>query len=121
MRGVAVPDNSPHKELASEFAAFLLSKPAQQASLNDVGAAVRKDLDVSGLPPQSQEFAKPTWNLIAYDFPESVHPWYPQLEASFHRQLMAAIANPPADWAAFIKQTAEEMRVEAKALAAKAG
>jgi hypothetical protein len=89
--------------------------------LNFVGAAVRKDLDVSGLPPQSQQFARPSWNLIAYDFPESVHPWYPQLEASFHKKLMAAIASPPPDWQAFIRQTAAEMRVEAKALAAKGG
>jgi multiple sugar transport system substrate-binding protein len=121
MRGVAVPENSPHQALATEFAAFLLGKEAQQASLNFVGAAVRKDLDVSALPPQSQEFAKPSWNLIAYDFPESVHTWYPQLEASFHKKLMAAIANPPTDWAAFIQQTATEMRAEAKALAAKGG
>ena len=121
MRGVAVPENSPHKALAEQFAAFLLGKEAQQASLNFVGAAVRKDLDVSGLPPQSQQFARPSWNLIAYDFPESVHPWYPQLEASFHKKLLAAIASPPADWQAFIRQTAAEMRVEAKALAAKGG
>jgi multiple sugar transport system substrate-binding protein len=121
MRGAAVPENSPHKALAEQFAAFLLSKEAQQASLNYVGAAVRKDLDVGKLPPQSQQFAQPTWNLIAYDFPESVHPWYPQLEASFHKKLLAAIANPPSDWAAFIKQTASDMRTEAKALAAKQG
>ena len=121
MRGVAVPQNSPHKALATEFAAFLLSKPAQQASLKFVGAAVRKDLDASGLPPQSQLFTHPTWNLIAYDFPESVHPWYPPLEASFHKKLMAVITSPPADWNAFIKQTAQEMREEAKALTAKGG
>ncbi len=121
MRGVAVPENSPHQALATEFAVFLLGKEAQQASLNFVGAAVRKDLDVSALPPQSQEFARPTWNFIAYDFPESVHTWYPQLEASFHKKLTAAIANPPTDWAAFIQQTATEMRAEAKTLAAKGG
>ncbi|HTC08735.1 MAG TPA: extracellular solute-binding protein [Acetobacteraceae bacterium] len=121
MRGVAVPENSPHKALAEQFAAFLLGRQAQQASLNFVGAAVRKDLDTSALPAQSQQFAKPTWNLIAYDFPESAHPWYPQLEASFHKKLLAAIANPPADWAVFVKQTAAEMRAETKILAAKQG
>jgi len=119
MRGVAVPENSPHKELAEQFAAFLLSKPAQQSSLNLVGSAVRKDLDVEGLSPQSQKFAQPTWNLIAYDFPESIHPWYPELEAAFHRKLLDAIANPPADYGAFIKQTAGEMRTLAKTLAEK--
>ncbi|MBV9735230.1 MAG: extracellular solute-binding protein [Acidisphaera sp.] len=121
MRGVAVPENSPHKELAEQFAAFLLSKPAQQASLRDVGSAVRKDLDVSGLSERASMFARPTWPLVAYDFPESVHSWYPQLEAAFHRKLLGAIANPPTDYPAFIHQTAEEMRALAKTLAQKPG
>lgn len=119
MRGVAVPENAPHKELAIQAAAFLLGKPAQQASLKLVGSAVRTDLDTAGLTPQAQQFAKPAWPLIAYDFPESLHPWYPELEASFHRQLLAAIAAPPADYPAFIKQTAQEMRDTAKSLSEK--
>jgi multiple sugar transport system substrate-binding protein len=118
---VAVPENAPNKKLALEFAAFLLTKAAQQASLNTVGSAVRKDLDSAGLPEWSQKFANPTWPLAAYDFPESIHPWYPELEAALYRKLMAAIANPPADWQAFIKQTADEMRAQAKTLAEKKG
>ena len=112
-----VPVNSPHKDLATALAAFLLDKPAQQASLKLVGSAVRKDLDTAGLTPQAQKFASPAWPLIAYDFPESIHPWYPQLEAAFHRKLLGAIANPPADYGAFIKQTAVEMRQTATTLA----
>jgi ABC-type glycerol-3-phosphate transport system substrate-binding protein len=119
MRGVAVPDNAPNKDLAIQVAAFLLGKPAQQASLKMVGSAVRTDLDTEGLSVPGQMFAKPTWNLIAYDFPESVHPWYPELEAAFHRKLLAGIASPPGDYPAFIKQTAGEMRDTAKSLAAK--
>ncbi|MDQ2804542.1 MAG: extracellular solute-binding protein, partial [Pseudomonadota bacterium] len=119
MRGVAVPENAPHKELAVAFAGFLLSKPAQQASIETVGDAVRRDLDLAGLTAHQKQFADPAWPLIAYDFPESVHPWYPELEAAFHRRLLAAIASPPADYPAFIKQTAAEMRTEAKTLAAK--
>lgn len=119
MRGAAVPENAPHKALADEFAAFLLGKEAQQASLDFVGSAVRADLETGALPAQSQPFAKPTWKLAAYDFPESVNPWYTQLEASFHKAAMAAIANPPADWMAWIKTTAEDLRKEAKELAAK--
>jgi ABC-type glycerol-3-phosphate transport system substrate-binding protein len=49
MRGVAVPENSLHKDLAISFASFMLTQPAQQASLAIMGAAVRKDLDVTGL------------------------------------------------------------------------
>ncbi len=110
MRGVAVPDNAPHKPLATELAAFLLGKPAQQASLQLLGAAVRTDLDTAGLSPQAKRFANPTWPLIAYDFPESIHPWYPKLEAAFHRKLLDGISNPPKDYPAYIKQLAGEMR-----------
>jgi ABC-type glycerol-3-phosphate transport system substrate-binding protein len=119
MRGVAVPDNAPHKDLALQAAAFLLTKPAQQASLKLVGSAVRTDLDTDGLPEQSQRFARPSWSLIAYDFPESIHPWYPELEAAFHRKLLAAIASPPSDYPAFVRQTAAELRETAKSLANK--
>ncbi|WP_165354771.1 ABC transporter substrate-binding protein [Tropicimonas sp. IMCC6043] len=116
MRGVAVPENSPHKDLAIEFAQFLLSQPAQQLALENVGAAVRDDLAVDDLSERRQYFAKAQGNLNAYDFPESLHAFYPELEATYHRKLLDAIANPPEDWDAFISQTAEEMREEAAKL-----
>jgi len=99
----------------------MLTQPAQQASLAIMGAAVRKDLDVAGLSPRQQAFARPAWPLYAYDFPESIHPFYPQLEAAYHRKLLGAIASPPADWKPFIAATAQEMRVLAKQLAEKKG
>ena len=116
MRGVAVPENSPNKDLAIAFAKFLLSQPAQQAALENVGAAVRKDLDIAALSERRQYFAAAKGNLNAYDFPESVHAWYPELEADFHRRLLEAIANPPADWDAFIAETAAAMRAEVERL-----
>ena len=119
MRGIAVPENSPNKALAQEFAQFMLTKAAQQASLENVGAAVRKDLDVSALSPRSQYFAKAEAPLIAYDFPESIHTFYPELEAAFHKKLLAGISSPPADWKPFIAETANEMRELAAKLKAK--
>ena len=116
MRGVAVPENSPNKDMAVEFAKSLLSKPAQQASLEFVGAAVRKDLDISDLSERRQYFAAAKGHLNAYDFPEASLPYYPELEAEFHRRLLDAIANPPSDWDAFIKETAEAMRDEVERL-----
>lgn len=110
MRGVAIPENAPNKALAQEFAQFMLTKAAQQASLDNVGAAVRGDLDVAALSPRSQYFAKAEAPLIAYDFPEAVHSFYPELEAAFHKKLLSGIANPPADWKPFIAETAKEMR-----------
>ena len=121
MRGVAVPENAPNKALATEFAAFMLSRPAQQASLKLMGAAVRGDLDVTGLSERQRMFAQPKWPLNAYDFPEGTITWYPELEAAFHRKLLGAIASPPADMPGFIRTTAEEMRALAQQLAAKKG
>lgn len=117
MRGVAVPENSPNKAIAIEFAKFMLTKPAQQASLDNVGSGVRKDLDTSALSERQKLFAAPNWTLAAYDFPEAVHPFYPELEAAYHRKLMGALAKPPANWKAFITETANEMRELAGRLA----
>jgi ABC-type glycerol-3-phosphate transport system substrate-binding protein len=110
MRGVAVPENAPNKALAVEFAKFLLGKEAQQASLELLGAGVRKDLVVAKLSERQQFFAKAQGRLVAYDFPESIHTFYPELEAAFHRKLLAGLASPPADWKPFIAETAKEMR-----------
>jgi hypothetical protein len=64
-------------------------------------------------------FAAPTGNLIAYDFPEARHLFYPELEAAYHRKLMGALVKPPANWSAFITEAAGEMRELATRLAAK--
>jgi ABC-type glycerol-3-phosphate transport system substrate-binding protein len=112
MRGVAVPENAPNRALSAEFARFLLGAEAQQASLEVMGAAVRKDLDVGRLSPRQQWFARAEHRLAAYDFPESIHPWYPELEAAYHRRLLGAIAAPPRDMAAFIAESAQQMRAQ---------
>ena len=120
MRGVAVPDNAPNKALAEEFAKFMLGKAAQQAALDNVGSAVRKDLDITALSERQKYFAAPTHNLAAYDFPEATHAFYPELEAAYHRKLMGALSKPPGNWKAFISETAGEMReLTAKLQAAK--
>ena len=119
MRGVAVPENSPNKAIAVDFAKFMLGKQAQQASLDNLGSAVRKDLDISALSERQKPFAAPSWGLAAYDFPEAVHLFYPELEAAYHRKLMGALAKPPANWKAFITETANEMRDLAVKLAKK--
>ena len=119
MRGIAVPENSPNKAIAVDFAKFMLGKQAQQASLDNLGSAVRKDLDIPALSERQKLFAAPSWGLAAYDFPEAVHLFYPELEAAYHRKLMGALAKPPANWKAFITETANEMRDLAVKLAKK--
>lgn len=110
MRGVAVPDNAPHSELAVEFAKFLLSREAQSASLRNVGAAVRGDIEIDGLSERRLFFAQPDYDLNAYDFPESKHSYYPQLEAEFHRELLEALVNPPEDWDSYVDELAARLR-----------
>jgi multiple sugar transport system substrate-binding protein len=118
MRGVAIPENAPNRQLSAEFARFMLTKSAQQASLEVMGAFVRNDLEVAALTPLQQWFARAQYTLVPYDFPEATHAWYPELEAAFHRRLLAGIASPPAngDWTAFIAATAQEMRETAQRL-----
>ncbi|MBL8837686.1 MAG: extracellular solute-binding protein [Alphaproteobacteria bacterium] len=110
MRGVAVPENAPNRAAALAFARFLLSREAQASSLNNLGAAVRSDIPMDGLSERRLFFANPRGRLVAYDFPESVHEFYPQLEAEYHRRLLAAIASPPRDLDAFISQTSTDLQ-----------
>ncbi|WP_376099817.1 ABC transporter substrate-binding protein [Roseomonas sp. CCTCC AB2023176] len=117
MRGVGIPENAPDRALSTELARFMLTRPAQQASLETVGSAVRKDLDVSSLSPRGQWFAKADQRLIAYDFPEATHAFYPELEAQFHRRLLAMIGSPPRDLDAAVRTLGREMQETAARLA----
>jgi multiple sugar transport system substrate-binding protein len=110
MRGVAVPDNSPSKAAALDFARFLLGKEAQALSLRNIGASVRSDIEMDQMSERRMYFARPRDRLTAYDFPESIHEFYPQLEANYHRRLLAAIATPPGDLDAFIRQLGGELQ-----------
>jgi ABC-type glycerol-3-phosphate transport system substrate-binding protein len=116
MRGVGIPENAPNRDLSIAFARFMLGREAQQASLEIVGSAVRKDLDVSSLSARQQWFARAQHRLVAYDFPEATHSFYPELEAQFHRRLLAAIGSPPADIESFIRTLARDMRDAAQRL-----
>jgi ABC-type glycerol-3-phosphate transport system substrate-binding protein len=110
MRGVAVPENSPSKTAAIDFARFLLTREAQALSLKHVGSAVRSDIEMEPMSERRMYFARQRDRLVAYDFPESILEYYPQLEANYHRKLLTAIASPPASWDSFVAQTAEELQ-----------
>ncbi len=92
MRGAAVPENAPHRNQAVDFVKFLLESEAQKLSFQYIGASVRGDwtLDLSN---HQRFFAQPQHNLIAYDFPESIHPFYPQIEEIYHRHLLRLLED----------------------------
>jgi ABC-type glycerol-3-phosphate transport system substrate-binding protein len=113
IRGMSVPTNSPHADVAKQFAAFMLTKAAQQISLEDMGGVVRSDLDTSNLTPGLKPFVAPGIKLQVADNAVTAFPWDLKLEAAYYRMLIAAISNPPSDWDAWMKDTAGKLRAEA--------
>ncbi len=119
IRGMAVPTNAPHKDAALEFVKFIVSKPAQQNSLDNMGGVIRPDVDTSAVTPSLKPFLAADTKLQNDDFAASSFPWYLKLEASYYRMLIAAVSSPPADWNAWMKETADKLRQEAATLKAK--
>jgi len=109
MRGAAVPANSQKRDAAVKFVQFLLTKEAQELSFKHIGSAVRKDLNLQ-LSEHQQFFANPKYDLIAYDFPESIHPYYPQIEDMYHKALLKALANRNIDLDALLVETEKQMK-----------
>ena len=119
VRGMAVPTNAPHKDAALEFVKFIVTVPAQQYSLDNMGGVIRPDVDTSKVTPNLKPYLSADVKLQVDDFAASSFPWYLKLEAAYYRLLIAAVSSPPADWNAWIKDTADKMRQEAAALKAK--
>lgn len=109
MRGIAVPENAANKEEATKFAQFMLTKEAQEASLKNVGSAVRSDLQVE-LTENQKFFAVPEYPLVAYDFPESVHSYYPEIEELYHKALLNVLADPSVNLDESLKKAEEDMQ-----------
>ena len=118
IRGFAVPANAHEKAAAVDFAKFLVSRPAQQISLDVMGGTVRTDLDTSHVTPGLRAFLAPDVKLQTDDFLSSVFPWYGKLQETYYRLLIDAISNPPGDWNAWVHATAEKLRAEVAKLKA---
>lgn len=116
VRGMAVPSNAPNPEIAKEFVSFIVTEPAQQFSLNNMGGVVRSDLDTSGVTPSLKPFVDPETRLQTDDFLSAKFPWFLELREFYYRKLIGAVSSPPADWDAFIAETADELRAEAQRL-----
>jgi ABC-type glycerol-3-phosphate transport system substrate-binding protein len=106
---VAAPANGHHLSAAQQFVQFLFSKEAQQICLKRLGSALRTDLATAGLTPHQIFFVKPEYPVAPNPFPESVFPWYPQFKEALYKLIIAGISNPPADWKAWVKQTAASL------------
>lgn len=109
MRGVAVPENSPNKREALKFAEFLLSQKAQSASLKHIGSVVRDDIPIDGLSENQRFFIASDVSSVMYDFPESFHPHYPELEKQYHALLRKAISSPPKNWNEFFTESTRKL------------
>jgi len=116
MRGIAVPTNSPHLDAANEFARFMLTRDAQAISMANMGGAIRDDFPIDQLSEHSKFFAQTKLPVTVADFPEASFPWYPRFKPAYHKLLVAAINSPPADWNAWVKATAQQLREEVSRL-----
>jgi multiple sugar transport system substrate-binding protein len=119
VRGMAVPENAKNKDAAKQFVAFIVSKQAQQLSLNNMGGVVRSDLDTSSLTPGLKPFLASDVKLQTDDFMSSAFPWYLKLQESYYKLLIEAINNPPKDMDAWVKTTADKLRQELASLKSK--
>lgn len=108
---IAVPDDK--EEVTDEvldFTAFLFSKEAQEICLKRLGSAVRTDLATENLPEHEAFFVNPAYPIAPNDFPESVHAWFPQFKEELYKHIVAAFANPPADWNKWVNDTAAALQ-----------
>ena len=116
VRGMSVPTNSPHADVAKAFTKFIVGKPAQQFSLDNMGGVIRSDVDTSNVTPGLRPFLAPDAPLQVSDNAVTTFPWFIKLQAAYYKMLMAAITNPPADWDAWMKDTATKLRAELETL-----
>ena len=79
IRGMSVPTNSPHAAAAKEFVRFIVSRTAQQFSLDDMGGTVRSDLDTSHVTPGLRPFVSPDAHLQVADDAVTKFPWFLKL------------------------------------------
>ena len=116
IRGMAIPENARNREAAQDFLRFIVSRAAQQISLDTMGGAIRSDLDTANVTPGLRAFLGGNVPLQTDDFLNTVFPWYGRLQDAYYRMLIDAIANPPADWDAWVAQTATRLRAEVATL-----
>jgi ABC-type glycerol-3-phosphate transport system substrate-binding protein len=116
IRGMAVPENARNRQAAQDFLRFIVSRPAQQISLDTMGGSIRADLDTANVTPGLRPFLNRDVPLQTDDFLNTVFPWYGRLQDSYYRILVETIANPPADWDAWVAATAARLRTEVAAL-----
>ena len=112
VRSMVVTPSFDHPELAAEYAAFALTPEAQAIMFVNKGSAVRPDIPLEGLTEAQTFFANPEYPVNSNDFMTSKFSWYPQLQEAFYREISDAVANPPADFDAWIEETADKMRAE---------
>ncbi len=115
VRGMSVPCNGKNVDLAKEFVASIVGKQQQQDSLERMGGIVRSDLDTSGVTPSLVNFVNGKYPMQTDDFMASSYAWYPALVDDYYVELSGAIANPPADWAAWFAETAAKLQAKADA------
>jgi ABC-type glycerol-3-phosphate transport system substrate-binding protein len=110
VRSVVVTPSSAHPDVAAEFAKFMVTPEAQAILFIKQGSAVRRDIPLAGLSKEQIFFASPTYPVNPNDFITSRFIWYPEFQQTLYQLLSDAMANPPADFDAWLSAAADKLR-----------
>lgn len=115
-RGMGVPCNGKNVALAKEFTALLLTKTAQQASLDRMGGVVRTGLDMSQITPGLRAFVDGSVPMQVDPFQAARLSWYPELQEEYYKLLVARLNNPSQDFDAWLAGASDALQAKADQL-----
>jgi ABC-type glycerol-3-phosphate transport system substrate-binding protein len=115
-RGMGIACNGKNVPLAKEFAALLVTKTAQQASLDNMGGAVRADLDLSKVTPSLRGFVDGSIPQQVDSFQAARLSWYNELQEEYYKLLVARLNNPSQDFDAWLASASDALQAKADQL-----
>lgn len=115
LRGVAIPEASPNRSLAEDFAQFLLEDTAQKSSFQLVGSCLSTNLtqlDLEKLTPHQRFFSEQAFPRIQYDYPEIRIKNYMELENIYHQKFLTGVKRKDPNF----KKVIQEIQIEMEAV-----
>jgi len=112
MRGAAVPENSPHKDMAIKFAQFMNTKEAQQIHYKYQGGVIRTDIKLDDLSEGEKYFMeKIRGGQLKVMYPDTHYAKYlfvPKVEEIYEKAIQKIIIDKNADIDNIIKDAEKQ-------------